>query len=139
MGNAIQTYSEEELERIKNKSPKLVTSAEELIESIEYYQNSTMKKGQKYSQGKAPMGIILKQFPLALEAVAERTEFGHKKYLEHDADYMNFKRVPNAKEQYFNAAVRHLAGIGEENELEHIKASAWCILAYLQLTLEDNE
>jgi len=97
-------------------------------------------KGHKHSDNKAPMGMMLKQFPLALEAVAERSQYGHNKYKEADKDWMNFKRVSNPKEQYHNAAVRHLAEIGEdENSLEHLKAAAWNILATLQITLEKND
>ena len=94
--------------------------------------------GVKLSDDKAPMGMILRQFPLALEAVAERSKFGHEKYIESDQDWMNFKRVPNAEEQYFNASVRHLAEIGEEDSIEHLKAAAWNILAALQLKLEND-
>lgn len=42
--NAKQRYTEEELEDIQNKQPKLVVSAEQLIDSIEYYQNHTLPK-----------------------------------------------------------------------------------------------
>jgi len=95
------------------------------------------KKGVKYSQDKAPMGMMLKQFPLALEAVALRSKYGHEKYLEFDEDWMNFKREPNTIEGYKDASVRHLAEIGDdEDEIGHLKASAWNILATLQLTLE---
>lgn len=97
-------------------------------------------KGKKFSKDKAPMGQMIKQFPLALEAVAMRSKFGHEKYKETDHDWMNFKRVENAEQQYLSAAIRHIAGLGEEEEtpLEHLKAAAWNILATLQITLEKN-
>lgn len=96
--------------------------------------------GAKYSDDKAPMGIMLRQFPLALQGVAQRSLYGHNKYKEFDHDWMNFKRAPDAINQYLNATVRHLAEIGDdENSLEHLKAAAWNILATLQITLENNE
>lgn len=93
--------------------------------------------GAKYSDDKAPMGIMLRQFPLALEGVAQRSLYGHNKYKEFDHDWFNFKRAPDAINQYLNATVRHLAEIGDdEDSLEHLKAAAWNILATLQITLE---
>lgn len=98
------------------------------------------EKGVKLSSDKAPMGKLLRQFPQALEAIAFRSKFGHEKYIESDKDWMNFKRVPNALEQYHDATVRHLAEIGdEEDSLEHLTAAAWNILATLQITLENND
>lgn len=130
---------------------------EELIEEdLLYKQNNTFdkgffermtlhtpiplkKEGVKYSPEKAPMGMLLKQFPLALEAIAKRSKIGHDKYEDFDSDWMNFKRVPNAEEEYLNATVRHLAEIGDdESPLEHLKAAAWNILATLQLKLENG-
>lgn len=100
----------------------------------------TSNKGVKLSQEKAPMGKLLRQFPLALEAVAFRSKFGHEKYIETDKDWLNFKRVPDAIEEYEDAIVRHLAEIGdEEDSLGHLAAAAWNILAKLQLKLENND
>lgn len=110
------------------------------INSAEIKDMINKRTGQKFSSKKAPMGKLLKQFPLALEAVAQRSKSGHNKYKETDHDWMNFKRVPNAIEEYDDAIVRHLAGIGEphETELDHLKAAAWNILAKLQLILEKD-
>jgi hypothetical protein len=95
------------------------------------------QEGKKYSEGKAPMGILLKQFRLALQAVAMRSKKGHEKYKETDQDWMNFKRVPDAIEEYTNGTARHLAYIGDdETELGHEAATAWNALARLQLILE---
>lgn len=95
------------------------------------------QEGKKYSEGKAPMGILLKQFRLALQAVAMRSKKGHEKYKETDQDWMNFKRVPDAIEQYTDGTARHLAYIGDdETELGHEAATAWNALARLQLILE---
>lgn len=96
--------------------------------------------GAKYSDDKAPMGIMLRQFPLALEGVAQRSLYGHRKYEEFDHDWFNFKRAPDPINQYLNATVRHLAEIGDdEDSLEHLKAAAWNILATLQITLEKKK
>lgn len=99
------------------------------------------KEGKKYSQDKAPMGMLLKQFPLALEAVAMRSKQGHEgKYRDQDRDWMNFKRVPNAIEQYTDGTARHLADIGDdEDNLGHASATAWNALARLQLIMENKK
>lgn len=100
-----------------------------------------MEKGQKFSSSKAPLGMMMIQFPLALEAVAHRSKTGHEgKYKESDKDWMNFKRVPNALEEYTNATARHLAEIGEDEDfIGHAAATAWNALAKLQILLEDND
>lgn len=135
----------------KSKNP--LNFSTQVEEAGEYITTSTLHEdmsrtfikekkveGVKFSNDKAPMGKVLKQFPLALEAVAMRSKYGHEKYIDFDQDWMNFKRVPNAKEQYLDAAVRHLAEIGDdEDSIGHLKAAAWNILATLQLKLEKND
>lgn len=66
--------------------------------------------GQKFSKDKLPWyQVIFDQFPLALEEVIRASNGGHLKYLDHgDEDWQNFSRVPDAKNQYLNAAMRHL-------------------------------
>lgn len=78
---------------------------------------------------------IVKQFPNALQAVAERCAIGHIKYADIDQDYQGFTRFP--EEEYQNAIVRHLMELGEpdETELDHLKAVAWNALALLELKL----
>lgn len=120
----------------------IIKGEQTVIDFLEKKESQSLPKnctneGQKFSTDKAPMGQILRQFPLALEAIAMRSKFGHEKYREHDQDWMNFKRVNNAEEVYLDASVRHLAEIGdEEDSIEHLKASAWNILALLQIKLE---
>lgn len=106
---------------------------------IDRLQAKKEKKGLKFSDDKAPMGKLLKQFPLAFEQVAFRTKVGHEKYNIDgaDDDWKNFTRVENAN--YEDAAIRHFCGLGEENEIEHMAASIWNQLAELQLKLENNE
>jgi hypothetical protein len=97
--------------------------------------------GVKLSAMKTPLWVVLfKQFPKAIEKVGQRSQFGHLKYLEHDADWLNYKRVPNGYEEYSNACMRHLLELGDEDsELEHHVATAWNSLARLQIYLENNE
>lgn len=123
---------------MRNKKRSRKEQYNSLVNSRKTAMQEPSKVGAKYNGGKAPMGNLLKQFPLALEGVAERSAFGHNKYKEFDADWMNFKRVDNAKEEFINSAVRHLAEIGEENSIEHLKAAAWNILATLQIRLEEE-
>lgn len=78
---------------------------------------------------------IVKQFPNALQAVAERSAIGHIKYADIDQDYQGFTRFP--EEEYQNAGMRHFMQVGEpeETELDHLKALAWNTLALLELKL----
>lgn len=91
----------------------------------------------KFSDNKIPLYIVLvKQFKNALLEVAKRSEVGHKKYIENDADYMNFKTV--SINEYDNALMRHLFEDGEDTQLEHYTAVAWNSLARLELYLEQR-
>lgn len=94
--------------------------------------------GVKYSEDKIPLYTVLNQFKKAFIEVAKRSKAGHEKYKEFDKDWMNFKRIPNAKEEYANALLRHLLKEGEDTELEHLTACAWNALARLEIYL-DNE
>lgn len=78
---------------------------------------------------------MMKQFPLALMKIAERSQLGHEKYAETDLDWQGFSRLP--VEDYQNAMIRHIFEHGEENEtpLDHKIATAWCALAVLELSL----
>ncbi len=116
--------------------------ADKLHENIEIHFSSNLQPetGNKFSQSKVPVSKIFKQFPLALEAIAKRSALGHEKYKDSDQDWMNFKRVPNAIEQYEDAAARHLLKLGdEEDDFEHLVAEVWNKLAIIQLKLEKND
>ena len=99
-----------------------------------------IKVGKKESQTvkKAPIFTFCKQMKNAIEEMAFRTEYGHNKYIEFDADYDNFARVDNGDEEYGNAQFRHALGIGEDSELEHYVASAWNAIAKLELYLRNK-
>mgnify|MGYP003650666052 CR=1 FL=1 len=104
----------------------------------EVFSKIDKKEGIKLSPEKAPVGKLFKQFPLAFEALAFRSKYGHEKYKEVDIDWMNWKRVPNAISEYEDAAGRHLLKLGnEETELEHLIAEVWNKMAVIQLTLEE--
>jgi hypothetical protein len=100
-----------------------------------------IKAGKKESQTvkKAPIFTFCKQMKNAIEEMAFRTEYGHNKYIEFDADYNNFARVDNGDEEYGNAQFRHALGIGEDSELEHYVASAWDAVARLEIYLRNSK
>ena len=99
-----------------------------------------LKAGKKESQTvkKAPIFTFCKQMKSAIEEMAFRTEYGHNKYIEFDADYNNFTRVDNGDEEYGNAQFRHALGIGDDSELEHYVASAWDAVARLEIYLRNK-
>jgi len=127
MGNLRQKYTDEEW----NQSVKRISFGKRI---------SFDQVGLKHSNDKAPISSMLKQFNLALEAVALRSKEGHEgKYKDVDEDWMNFKRVPNAIEQYTNGTGRHLMYLGnDEDNLGHEVATAWNALARLQIILEEK-
>lgn len=88
------------------------------------------------AQDKPKLFIMMsQQFRHALIKVAERSYLGHKKYADLDQDWQGFTRIPT--EEYDDAQLRHLLGIGEpeETELDHLAANAWNALARLELYL----
>lgn len=105
--------------------------------------------GQKFSEGKLPIGkVILKQFPRAFKEVVRNSNTGHQKYILSDQNWDNWKHVKGGKDTYIDAALRHL--IQAENEVwdketepyggsRHLAAVAWNILAALELDLMEEE
>lgn len=84
--------------------------------------------GNKYDSEKMRFSLI----PLAeLQDVNKVLEFGAKKY---GAD--NWKKVDNAQERYFNAAMRHILAwqsgelLDDESGLPHL-AHAQCCLMFM--------
>jgi hypothetical protein len=110
-------------------------------EILDTFKRGTDKiEGVKESQSvkKAPIFTYCKQMKNAIEQLAFRSEYGHNKYLEFDADWQNFSRVKNGDEEYGNAQFRHALGIGEDTELEHYVASAWDAVARLEIYLRNK-
>jgi hypothetical protein len=105
-------------------------------DSLDYNNLSGMKESLLVK--KLPMyTVIIKQFPLALQQIANRSIYGHKKYELYDHDWMNFKRVPDAVNEYQEATIRHLMNIGPETPYEHLIAAAWNLLAIIQIKEEE--
>lgn len=87
---------------------------------------------------KAPVFTFCKQMKNAVEALALRSLYGHKKY-EKGNDWENFSRVEDGEFEYSNAEFRHALGIGsDENEEEHLVAGAWNAVARLELYLRNK-
>ena len=97
--------------------------------------------GKKADNDKLPLSIVIqRQFPNALKAVAECSQYGNKKYHETDKDWCNLHRVDNGVERYSNAMMRHFLAAGKEldqkdNEtnLEHVKHMVWNALSLLEV------
>ena len=85
-------------------------------------------EGRKYDQGKPEWWLL--PF-LAVQEIVKVLTYGSTKY-----DPFNWKKVPNAKNRYFSAFMRHVIAWweGEQNDPEtgfnHL-AHAGCCLLYL--------
>lgn len=97
--------------------------------------------GVKYDGGKpAIFRGALGYFPRAIEAVAEISTFGARKYA-----WKGWESVPDGFNRYSDALVRHLAeeGKGEildpDSGLLHAAHTAWNALARLELLIRDRE
>lgn len=92
--------------------------------------------GAKHDAGKVRAGLLVKDFPHALTAVARVATFGAQKYAAH-----SWKTVPGAEERYHDALHRHTLAkySGEisdpESGLPHAAHIAWNALALLELEL----
>jgi len=96
-----------------------------------------MSNGNKYDEGKPMVGLMLKDFSLALTAIAEVSTYGCAKY----GSPSGWKDVENAPHRYGDALGRHLlaqsvSGIDEESGLLHAAHLAWNALAVLELSLK---
>ena len=92
--------------------------------------------GAKHDAGKVRAGLIVKDFPRALTAVAWVGTFGTQKYTAH-----SWQTVPDAATRYYDAFHRHILAeaAGEtrdpESGLPHAAHVAWNALALLELQL----
>ncbi len=98
------------------------------------------KSGQKESQTveKAPVFTYCKQMKNAIEVLALRSLYGHKRYEKGD-DWENFSRVENGDFEYSNAEFRHALGIGEDSDEDHYIAAAWNAVARLEIYLRNKK
>lgn len=131
---AEEVYAESKREDIPDEMG--ATYSLNIIDTGEY------KKGAKLDDSKLPLSIVIqRQFPNALKAVAECSQFGHDKYKDlGDKDWCNLHRVDNGVERYSNAMMRHFLAAGKEldqkdNEtnLEHVKHMVWNALSLLEV------
>ena len=105
-------------------------------ETMEYLQ------GLKYNNLKPSLDIVInRQFPKALQLIALATEYGHKKYIENDVNYLNYKSVKGGSQTYFDASARHSTDRNglDESGLPHIIHAVWSSLAGLELWAEENK
>jgi hypothetical protein len=105
-------------------------------ETVEYLQ------GLKYNNLKPSLDIVInRQFPKALQLIALATEYGHKKYIENDVNYLNYKSVKGGSQTYFDASARHSTDRNglDESGLPHIIHAVWSSLAGLELWAEENK
>ena len=99
--------------------------------------NIGVKDNQK--EQKAPIFTFCNQMKNAVEALAFRSLYGHERYKKYDEDWQNFSRVPNGEFEYSNAEFRHALEIGEdEDEEQHLVASAWNSIARLEIFLRNK-
>jgi len=105
--------------------------------AIEYFKdNSSVTNGCKHDSGKPEMNLML-SFSNALLAVGEVATFGRKKYSKD-----GWLSVPNAKDRYTAALLRHLMSDSEVDEgsgLRHAAHTAWNALAILELKIREEE
>ena len=104
------------------------TSASELDKDF-------LAKGVKYDDNKPEYSLLP---PVALLEMTKNLTFGAQKYCRE-----NWRRVPDAKRRYFDAAFRHMQlwHMGEtddpENNLHHLAAAAVNLMFILELDLLD--
>ena len=98
-------------------------------------------QGLKYNNLKPSLDIVInRQFPKALQLISLATEYGHKKYIENDSNYLNYKSVKGGSQTYFDASARHSTDRNglDESGLPHIIHAVWSSLAGLELWAEEN-
>ena len=117
----------------KSKDDVIISSNRGEKETIE---------GLKYNNLKPSLDIVInRQFPKALQLIALATEYGHKKYIENDLNYLNYKSVKGGSQTYFDASARHSTDRNglDESGLPHIIHAVWSSLAGLELWAEENK
>lgn len=101
---------------------------------------SAHDKGSKLDQGKNRIGLVLGSFASALWAISEVGTFGANKYTDN-----GWQEVPNAKQRYEDALLRHWIKIKEGERIDkdsgllHAAHLGWNALAYLYFELKDDK
>lgn len=100
------------------------------------------KEGVKHSNNKLDMEKLFKQFPLSIQGVILASHFGHEKYKKTDdpVNWDNFKKVPDAYNQYKSAEIRHeLETIETEESGIHPEFHIlWNSMARFEMWAKDN-
>jgi hypothetical protein len=104
-------------------------------------------KGEKFDNGKLPLGMVIhRQFPNALKGVSECSLYGHNKYRATDEDWCNLHRVEGGKERYLDALHRHLINSGVDFEgkdldtgILHLKHAVWNALCLLEVVEREQK
>lgn len=97
-------------------------------------------EGAKHDAGKPRAGLMVEDFARALEAVAEVTTFGAKKYAPH-----SWTTVTDARDRYYDAFLRHILKdakgekVDAESGLPHLAHIAWNALALLELECREGK
>lgn len=90
---------------------------------------NTNNEGKKYDKDKLKVELLYKDLVAELESVAQVLTFGSNKY-----GARNWQNLPNAKERYFAAAIRHMNSWvrGDLKDLEsglpHLSHAITCLL-----------
>ena len=96
-----------------------------------------MNEGVKYDGGKPRWGLLPYE---SVEDVVRVLTFGSKKYADD-----NWKKVPNAKERYFDAMMRHITQyrMGEQTDsetgLSHLAHATCCALFIQWFDKQDSD
>jgi hypothetical protein len=96
--------------------------------------------GAKLDAGKLRPWLCIGGFSRALEEVAKVTTVGARKYSPN-----GWKAVPDGKDRYMDAAVRHMIKCGQGEKVDrdtgclHHAQVIWNLLASLELELQERE
>lgn len=96
--------------------------------------------GLKFSNNKPWAGTVLRVFPYSLLALGQQIKKGAEKY----PDINNWKKVPDAQNQYLNALMRHLIkhcsgeDVDAENGQLHLIAVVWNAMALYELYISQE-
>lgn len=100
------------------------------------YDKNPHEPGAKLDAGKPNCDLVFGGFNRALLEVAKVGTFGAEKYTPN-----GWCEVPEGESRYRSAAFRHLLADtirDADSGLPHLAHAAWCVLAALQLEIEEH-
>jgi Domain of unknown function (DUF5664) len=106
-------------------------------QELEQSQLTTCTTGRKFDGGKLQFSLLP---PKSIKETIRVLQYGAEKY-----EVGNWKVVPNAKQRYFDAAMRHLWAYNEgevldpETGLSHLAHAICSIMFILELNLEEQK